>query len=396
MRGFVQSGFLAALTLAGLVGSGACYAPHAVDGVPCASSSSAVRCPFGQVCIARSGTDVCEPEGTLRDVDATIASDALGSPDGAGDWWNGAWADRRPVDITAGTNGAPAGYSIAVTFDHATLVASGEALLTGDDVRIVGDDAGEIERVLDSGSSWNLSTTTLWFRTTAALAPGQTVRYWLYHGNPLAGTAPADASAVFLISDGFEGSLAAWSRDAGVSGTSVRAHRGTHSMVVPMQNQTIASFSAQALDEQDVAFDLWWNLESTTNIDAAQGVRANANSSYFTDLEPAGTGSSTWDIAKTVAGNFEKIVPSPAGSISPSANTWIRVTVYAYHQTMAIDIDSTRYVPASGFAAIDATTSGTVRASVFQSSGRSWFDDATVRRLVVPEPTVVLGAEQPH
>src|SRR5271154_2421812 len=138
-----------------LAGLAACYQPHVVSGVPCAPGTGPDRCPSGQVCLSVGGQDVCEPAGTNGD--AGGAGDGVDGADAgnAALWWNTSWGYRRPIDVTAGSNGTPAGYSVPVTFDHALMVADGRSLISGDDVRIVDGGGDDLDRVLDTGSSWD-------------------------------------------------------------------------------------------------------------------------------------------------------------------------------------------------------------------------------------------------
>jgi hypothetical protein len=77
------------------------------------------------------------------------------------------------------------------------------------------------------------------------------------------------------------------------------------------------------------------------------------------------------------------------------ADTWVRVTFYAYESRMAVDINGVRAVPASGFADTGASTlPGDVGVSAWNTSANVWWDDVTLRRLVLPEPVVTIGATQ--
>ncbi len=338
-------------------------------------------------------TGVCQPIGTSVDPDASDAP--VSPPDGASDWWDLAWTHRRAIDVVAGDNGTPARYSLSITFDHDTLVDTGEALASGDDVRIVRADGVEVERVLDSGSDWRSPTTTVWFAHEPALADNAAVRYYLYYGNPSAGAPPENASKVFLLADGFEGTLSQWFADASVGRTTSRAHSGTHAVRVPPQDQTGVGISAMDIDERDVVLDAWWNLEVALGADVSMGIRENATSVYFTDLQQIDAGQpSVWDISKFESDTYTELVPAPPGAPGAADDTWTRVTIYAYRHSMALDIDGQRYVPESGFATVDADLSGTVGMGAYLTTGDTFFDDVTLRRFVLPEPTVTLGPDE--
>ncbi len=121
-------------------------------------------------------------------------------------WWNGSWAHRLNVQIVT-SDALPAGYSLSFTLDHQSLVSNGKSLASGNDVRVAywnGSAWSELDRVLAIGSSWNSTTTTLYFRTATAIGASTTsTDYYLYFGNPGAGSPPADANNVYDLFDDF-------------------------------------------------------------------------------------------------------------------------------------------------------------------------------------------------
>lgn len=376
-----------------VLGLAACYSPKVAQGVACAPAGTE-RCPSGQVCVTRGGIEVCEPAGSTGDADAAVdavadASDSGGGPAG---WWNLAYTHRRPIDVSAGTNGTPAGYSHAVTFDHFDLVQAGQAQVSGDDVRIVRDDGTELARVLDSGSAWNTVVTKVWFEAGDAQAAGATNRYWLYWGNQAASGPPATPARVFEFADDFEGGLGAWTADPGVTVTSGRAHRGMKAAQVgPLSGTTVGAY-VNGVIERNVVFDVWWYIDDITNVDAFSGVRSSQAEQYFSNLQPSSLGqSSKWDISRNLNGNYMELVSPPGSAPGVVATTWTRVTISAYEAQMAVDVNESRYVPAAGFAAVPDAIDGAVGLGGYFVASHVWFDDATVRRFVLPEPTVVLG-----
>ena len=70
----------------------------------------------------------------------------------------------------------------------------------------------ELDRVLDPGSSWNTSSTKIWFKTQAAV-PANSIddNYILYYGDASVTSALADPTSIFLFFDDFEsGTLSKW------------------------------------------------------------------------------------------------------------------------------------------------------------------------------------------
>src|SRR3972149_8432078 len=155
-------------------------------------------------------TDISYPTGAS---DASIAAGAYGLnmyfsslPGGTG-WWNSSYLYRQQVTVTAGTTAVPTAYSVRVQFDHQGLVAGGKSLSSGNDIRVVywnGSGWVEPNRLLDDQSSWNSTTTQVWFRTQAAInASASDTNYYIYYGNSGAGSPPATWSNVFLFYDDF-------------------------------------------------------------------------------------------------------------------------------------------------------------------------------------------------
>jgi type II secretory pathway pseudopilin PulG len=135
--------------------------------------------------------------------------------------WKDDWFRRRPITVTA-VDAVAAGYAVMLTFDHAALVGAGSSLAGGDDVRIRywnGSAYTEVDRVLDPTSTWNSSTTKIWFRLQAALGAGaSTTAYYLHYGNTQAGPPPANPDNVFLdYEDGT--TLDGWTRRDTNTGT---------------------------------------------------------------------------------------------------------------------------------------------------------------------------------
>lgn len=134
---------------------------------------------------------------------------AMGGTGGAGAGTAGgsneSYAFRR--NITVPTDAAmPAGFSVFVSLDHATLVSEGKSLPSGDDVRVFFDDGSamvELHRMVDPGSEWGRADSMVWFKTVEDITADDT-RYWLYYGNTSADAPPADGNEVFAFFDPFD------------------------------------------------------------------------------------------------------------------------------------------------------------------------------------------------
>src|ERR1017187_5751732 len=179
--------------------------------------------------------------------------------------WNAAWHLRQQITVTTTTAGTPAGYSVAVQLDHASLVTAGKALASGNDVRVVywtGSSWVELDRVLDPGSAWNTATTTIWFMTVPAItASSVDNNYYVYYSNPAATNPPANKSNIFLFADDFEsGNLNQWTA-APIGLWTVdnsRPHSGTFSLKSPAESSAVSTLLANpALNVDNVYFDAW-------------------------------------------------------------------------------------------------------------------------------------------
>ncbi|MDZ7379745.1 MAG: DUF2341 domain-containing protein, partial [candidate division KSB1 bacterium] len=330
--------------------------------------------------------------------------DSLGNPvtKDPTPWWNSSYLYRQKITVTAGSVSVPSGYSVAVILNHASLVTAGKSLLSGNDVRVVywnGASWVELDRVLDSGSAWNNSSTKIWFRTQAAIAASASDgNYHLYYGNPSAVAPPTNPANVFLFSDDFEsGTLGKWTVLNGLWQIATDQPRsGTYALKYPAETGLDAHIDANpALNEANIYFDAWWRFNDAGTVDIAQVVRgaggATNHSGYETNLE----GTAGWDIAKQISGAWSELAPN-AGT--PAANTWTRIGVAIYGTGVRIFKDGTQINPASGsFNVGTELASGNVgfRKWAIGTGFRAWWvDDVVARRYVDPEPTTGLAAEE--
>ena len=121
-------------------------------------------------------------------------------------WWNTNYSYRRQITIA---DNAPSildvGYSVYVTINTASLVSASKMLSDGNDLRVA----------YWSGSSWieldrevidmNGNSTQVWFKTQATIeVNGSDSNYYIYYGDPSAGSPPANKSNVYLWYDDFD------------------------------------------------------------------------------------------------------------------------------------------------------------------------------------------------
>lgn len=290
--------------------------------------------------------------------------------------------ERR--EILADTSGISDAYPVAVTFDHASLVADGKARADGADLRIFGV-SGELPRVLDSGSAWNTPTTTVWFPWDGS----ETL--YLYYGNPSAGAPLDDADQVFPFADDFEAaSLSQWDSRLGNvfrAGSGI-AHSGTGALVSDTVDNQQTWLVANGIDLDDVTFDAWWYFEGDVDFDVAQGVRAGGTlvNQYETNIE----GTNGWYVAKIIDGVFDGL--SDHGGV-PEADTWTRVTVSAVGTEVLVELDGTPILDPPWLDVGTDLTDGSVSLRAYYvPPGTTWrIDDVTVRPRMEPEPEISLG-----
>lgn len=114
---------------------------------------------------------------------------------------------RQPLNVSGP---ASPGYAVRFSFDHARHVALGRSEPNGDDVIVMfspnaaGEAPRPLHRVVDPGSDWNRSDTTLWFRLAEDVPSDGSGQYAIYFGGPT--EVLDDPQQVFAFYDDFTGS----------------------------------------------------------------------------------------------------------------------------------------------------------------------------------------------
>ena len=131
-----------------------------------------------------------------------------------GPWWDNAYAYKRCLDITANQTGMDTNTVIDVSvndFNIADLFLQGKTRADFADVRVVHNDANQIDRVIHTRFLQDLNAgnytdfNRLSFKLQAEI-PNQstsTGEYCIYYGNPTAISPPEDYSNVFVAGDSF-------------------------------------------------------------------------------------------------------------------------------------------------------------------------------------------------
>ncbi|MBN1873600.1 MAG: tandem-95 repeat protein [Anaerolineae bacterium] len=178
------------------------------------------------------------------------------------DLWN--YRRRLFIDNNVGSE-LPAGYSVKVVVDTASLVSANKLRSDGDDLRVVWDDAGtlvELDRVAET--AFNTSDTELWFKTQAQIVgDGRDRDYYLYYGNPYAGTPPADPAEVYVLWDDFDGSALdpRWNVTTGsVSVSDGQAHLPINTNIIDTTPYTYTALEARLRLGGENTY-VWWGWE---------------------------------------------------------------------------------------------------------------------------------------
>ena len=269
-------------------------------------------------------------------------------------------------------------------FDHASLVTASKALASGYDLRVAywnGTAWQELDRVLDSGSGWNSSTTTLWFKTQAAIAANSTDNnYFLFYSSAAVVPPPANASNVFLFADDFEvQNFNKWLADSGSLWTidNTRSHSGSYSAMYPTEGGGSHNLWATPnVNVADVYFEAWWNINALSQKwNVSQQLRVTVNDDGYSSLlcscSPNNTNPIGWNISKDIGGVYSDI-NAPAGTIS--ANSWMRVGTAIAGSTYQVFLNGTLVNTATGIDAAHRRRQHRNRqecdAAFFHSAGR--------------------------
>ena len=103
----------------------------------------------------------------------------------AQDWLAG-WGFRVAISITAGNVSVPEGYQVKIAVDTASLISAGKMRPDGADIRFTADDGVTIIPHWVEPGTINSNNTAIWVKIPASIPAGQTIRIYMYYGNPYA------------------------------------------------------------------------------------------------------------------------------------------------------------------------------------------------------------------
>jgi hypothetical protein len=316
------------------------------------------------------------------------------------------------VTVTTGSAAVTSGYSVRISLNHAQLVAGGKSLASGDDVRVLRWDEGgcswsELDRVAQEGSTWNSAATAIWFALQAGIpASSSDDSYYIYYGNPGAGSPPASKSNVYLFWDDFDDGVlgAGWSLDAigSVSGGSV-SESGTVVRIT-------ATSTGDIWDASDNVYHLARSISGdflaesyTTAVGGTHGDWSKYGGVHLRDTSSAGSKNRNMSEVYSAAGSTNSYRLATGGSTAEQLGQR-----YAYNRVTRRAGTSRAFNSSDGVVWNEIGSSisfsgglpdpnriGPILAA--QSSSPHWVevDWFKIRLYVQPEPTTSLGGEQP-
>ncbi|MHA2374213.1 MAG: DUF2341 domain-containing protein, partial [Candidatus Thorarchaeota archaeon] len=328
----------------------------------------------------------------------------------------GAYDYRKRITITTESEPVSAGYSTSLTFNHGTLVSGGKSQADGDDIRFAywnGSSWNELDRVLDSDSSWNTANTKIWFQIQSAIAASSSDdHYYIYYGDAGAEFPPNDHANIFQFYDGFEsGDLSGWDANStGSAGDDISAvtsppqpNTGTYSARCEADN--IAS--AQAMIWEDFADEISLLARTHIYLDPSFSISGGG---HVTVMQFVDT-STGWQnqLAVTIRDDLSLYVWNAIageaygyGTTSTlSTGTWymleIQATISDTDGEVRLWLDGNLEVDVTGknigTEGIDRYCAGFYWASPQTEPNIVYADDAFLRAFVSPEPTTSLGPE---
>ncbi|MFX1432125.1 MAG: DUF2341 domain-containing protein, partial [Promethearchaeota archaeon] len=341
-----------------------------------------------------------------------IYDDNLSNPQSSSiDWYNADWQYRKLINITTGSAAVPSNYSISLTFDHASLVNLGRSRADGNDIRVVyntGSDWDDLDRILDSGSSWNNETTMIWFKIQTSIAASSfDSNYYLYYGNSLAGSPPINSTNIFLLYDDFEsGNFDLWDGIFTATGDSIT--------VSSDQAQTgDYAAKAQVDNQEDAQAVVWKDFSGHTSLFAKVHIYLDptfATSGHSTVLQFVDVSTGWQNLISTTINNdmtlymWNDYVKEGYGYLATnniSTGNWhlleMQATFSETNGEARLWLDGNLEIEQTNLNLSDSSSirycAGFYWANPKNESNTLYIDNSYLRPWVNPEPTSILGTE---
>ncbi|MDP2950182.1 MAG: hypothetical protein Q8P22_11660 [Chloroflexota bacterium] len=338
-------------------------------------------------------------------------------------WWDTAYAFRRQITVATGANTPYKGYddySVQLGVDTASLVGSGKLQADCDDLRLAYWNGSSWVELNRDAYACNGGSTELWFKLQADIpASSSDDDYYLYYGNPLASSPPADRSEVYLHYNNWSsnrlGEYAIGRQDAwhgtgtyaGFSWDGVNQRVNFNTGDNFTGGLRLAGFGERDLYvEQVVRYIGCYPSDVTQGLTARYSGDGTSSDNWYAFVQANSSGCSVNPYTNPA---MQKDNRTDAGFCGSGAGTAWALDGSLHRQGFAmwgvnptsmkgwLDKSPRKPVEASDLACSDAAATdhenaGDVAWVQAQTAGS--FDDFLVRRYTEPEPTTSLGTEE--
>ncbi len=323
-------------------------------------------------------------------------------------WWNTNYGFRRQITIVNNVASMlDVGYSVCVTINTASLVSASKMLSDGNDLRVVywsGSNWIELDReVIDMNST----STQVWFKTQATIeANGSDSNYYIYYGNPSAGSPPANKINVYLWYDDFDRAdkpdittEASYSVKTGGGAWSIETNKLKNVGAAGDPNKLVIT----GLGNVNADIDMLVKIEVTS---FAGGDLSRMGLSCCMDTNPS-RGSGYCGLFHQDTSSLDLLNDlrswGTQGTYGWSLNTWYymrfrvidpasrlgKVKVWQVGTT-----EPNAWIVDGNFGGGTARTYGEVGFVGSRTTDTTYFDEILIRYMTDPEPSTSLGAEE--
>ena len=334
-------------------------------------------------------------------------------PDAApprGDWWDPAYAYRRQIIVTSTTIAIPEAYSVMVSADTAVLVTGGHARTNGKDWRVVWHQAAdtwiELDRWIDDaeGTQWNGADTRTWFRLPVAMdAAATNGEVYVYYGALSSNPPPEQLDRVFVFGDDFEQGLTKWTlngRGENVLADSTQHRGGAQSLRFETGSTSVSGLHRdETLPVGTLLFSHYLRQMQTN----ASFGDTRAFDVLYAQRAPGWVENALAVSAEIDSNNSHQVWTVPTSSVvnwlqNLGTNVWRKIDL--------LDDGATNQarLRADGGAWSGKLPTGNgmgtqIRSLALEGEGQQgtfWLDNYIIRLYVEPEPTAMLGPEEPQ
>lgn len=322
-------------------------------------------------------------------------------------WWDESYEYRQRLVVSnSSSSSLLSGYSVCVRLDHTAMMDAGRALEDGNDVRVVyWDGSGYVELDRANETHWGGlgNQAAIWFRTQADVAPASAdSSYFLYYGNPEAGSPPADRSNIYLFSDDFSGratgplSGPGWTVQSGSWNVEQDVQwDGTTGNVLSHDSGAGGSYKYAYVDADEYG---------DVVVEAKMRVKPGEASNYFpfgarldvtTGASYCAFGYATSTKVMEFAGwTIAPVQLGAAGTHATMGNSWHTVQFKLEGcSNLKLTFDGKDIISGAADATSPTLTEGKVYVMGFANQ-KLHFDDVRVRKYMTPEPTVAACFEE--